>query len=193
MRFPKDTALVLIDVQQGFEDPRWGRRNNPEAEANVAKLLAAWRDAGLPVIHVQHLSTSPGSPLRPGQPGCDFKAEARPAEGETIVQKHVNSAFIGTDLERFLRERGIGSVVVAGLTTNHCVSTTARMSGNLGFSTFVVADATATFDRTDHEGRHFAAEDVHAISLASLHGEFATVLTTSQALQALGTGSEAAA
>lgn len=188
MQFPKDTALMLIDVQQGFEDPRWGRRNNPEAESNVAKLLAAWRDAGQPIVHVQHLSTTPGSPLRPGQPGCDFKEEARPAAGEPIFQKHVNSAFIGTDLERFLRERGIGSVVVAGLTTNHCVSTTVRMSGNLGFSTFVVADATATFDRTDHEGRHFAAEDVHAISLASLHDEFATVLTTSQALQALGAG-----
>jgi nicotinamidase-related amidase len=182
-RLPDDAVLLLIDIQQGFDEPVWGRRNNPQAEGNVAKLLEAWRKTSRPVIHIQHCSTGANSPLRPGQSGNDFKPEAVPLDGEPVMQKNVNSAFIGTSLENYLRERGLGTLVVAGLTTNHCVSTTARMAGNLGFETFVVDDATATFDRTDHTGRTFSAEDVHAISLASLHEEFATVTTTEDILQ----------
>ena len=131
---PSRAALLLIDVQQAFDSPSWGRRNNPDAEAAVARLLAAWRAAGWPVLHVQHLSALPASTLRPGQPGVAFKPEALPLGGEPVFQKEVNSAFIGTGLEAHLREHGIPALVVAGLTTNHCVSTTTRMAGNLGFA-----------------------------------------------------------
>lgn len=182
---PPAAALLIIDVQRGFDHPMWGTRNNPNAEANIARLLAAWREAGWPVVHVQHLSTSPGSPLRPDAPGCALKPEAAPCEGEPLFQKQVNSAFIGTDLEAYLREHGIPSLVIVGLTTNHCVSTTARMAGNLGFETFVVEDATATFDRVGHDGRRFTAEEVHAISLASLHEEFATIVSLEQVLSTI--------
>jgi nicotinamidase-related amidase len=183
MSLDKDAVLVLIDVQKGFDEPMWGRRNNPQAEANVARLLDAWRRSNRPVVHVQHCSVNPQSPLAPGQSGNDLKAEAAPREGEPIFQKNVNSAFIGTNLESYIREKGFGTLVIAGLTTNHCVSTTARMAGNLGFNTFVVDDATATFDRADHTGRTFTAEEIHAVSLASLHGEFATVATTDELLR----------
>ncbi len=179
---PDNTALLIIDVQDGLDDPTWGRRNNPEAERNMARLLAAWRTNGRPIFHVQHMSVRPTSPLRPNQPGNAIKRIVAPQGDEPVIQKTVNSAFIGTNLEARLRQAGIQSVVIVGLTTNHCVETSVRMAGNLGFTTYVVADATATFDRTGYDGAHFPAETVHAVSLASLHGEFATVVTTDQVL-----------
>ena len=177
-----NAALIVIDVQKGFDDPYWGPRNNPGAEANIARLLAAWRASGRPVFHVQHMSVEPGSTLRPGQKGNDFKAEAKPLPGEPVVQKTVNSAFIGTDLEARLRQGGISTVVMAGITTNHCVSTTTRMAGNLGFKTFLVSDASATFDRKGPDGTLYPAALMHAVGLAEVHGEFATVLTTDAVL-----------
>lgn len=179
-----NTALVIIDVQKGFSHPKWGRRNNPGAEANMGRLLQAWRAAGRPVIHVQHASRTEVSPLHPASPGFEFMDVVAPLPDEPVFRKTVNSAFIGTSLEAHLRAKGLASLVIVGLTTNHCISTTARMAGNLDFETYVVDDATATFDRTDHTGRTFTAEEIHAVSLASLHGEFATVKSTDEVLQA---------
>jgi nicotinamidase-related amidase len=179
-------ALLLVDVQQGLDDPRWGARNNPQAEQRIADLLAAWRAAGRPVIHVQHLSLRPQSPLRADAPGHAFKVEALPMADEPVFRKHVNSAFIGTDLEAYLRANGIESLVVVGITTDHCVSSTARMAGNLGFAVTVVEDATATFERHGPDGTHLSADLMHRAALASLHGEFATVRSARDVLAALG-------
>lgn len=172
-----EAALIVIDAQQGIDTPDWGERNNPHAEARIAELLAAWRGAARTVIHVRHDSDTPGSPLRPGLPGHAFKPEAQPRDGEPVFAKRVNSAFIGTDLEQHLRDAHITSVVLVGFTTDHCVSTTARMAANLGFDTTVVSDATATHERTTPDGRHFDAATMHATALASLGGEFARVVT----------------
>ncbi|GAC1466022.1 MAG: cysteine hydrolase family protein [Chloroflexota bacterium] len=178
-------ALIIIDVQQGFDDPVWGRRNNPEAEANIARLLGAWRHTGYPFIHVKHDSRNARSPLHPDAPGNQIKEIVRPREDELLIRKSVNSAFIGTDLERRLRDAGVDTLVLTGLTTNHCVETTARMAGNLGFNTYVVSDATATFDRTGPDGQWHSADDIQAMTLSNLHGEFATIVTTDLVLQHL--------
>lgn len=177
-RLPANAALVIIDVQRGFDDPRWGHRNNPGAERNIGRLLEAWRSSGRPVIHVKHMSQSRGSPLREGQPGNEIKKELRPRRGEALFRKKVNSAFIGTGLERLLRRKRVQDLVITGLATDHCVSTTARMAGNLGFRTIVAADGAATFDRIGYDGKKYAADEIHQTTLASLNGEFAEVLET---------------
>ena len=179
------TTLLVVDLQQGFDEPRWGRRNNPHLEQRVFQLLRAWRTTGHPVVHVRHMSTDPCSPLRPGQPGNAFKPETAPVAGEAVIEKCVNSAFIGTSLEADLRRAGCRGLMIVGLTTNHCVSTTARMAGNLGFATWVVSDATATFDRVGPDGLEYRAEQIHAIALSDLHGEFATVVDTAAVVAAL--------
>ena len=178
----KTTALLLIDVQVGLDDPRLGRRNNPDAELNMARLLAEWRGRGHPIFHVQHMSTEPNSPLRPELPGNAIKNVVAPQGGEPLIHKQVNCAFIGTDLEARLRAANIASLIIIGLTTEHCVSTTARMADDLGFETIVVADATAAHERHSYDGSHHEAETVHELALAHLHEEFATILTTEQLL-----------
>ena len=184
MSLPSGAALLVIDVQQGLDEPRWGARNNPDAEQRIADLLEAWRATGQPVIHVQHLSLQPQSPLREDKPGHAFKVEALPMPGEPVFRKHVNSAFIGTDLEAHLRASGIEALVVVGITTDHCVSSTVRMAGNLGFTVTVVEDATATFERLGPDGTHYSADLMHRVTLASLHGEFATVRSSQDVLAA---------
>lgn len=177
-----NTALLLVDVQQGLDDPALGNRNNPQAEANIARLLGEWRKRGLPIVHIRHCSVESGSPLRPELPGNAYKQEAQPQAGETQFSKTVNSAFVGTGLEEHLRKHGIASLVVVGLTTDHCVSASTRSASDLGFDVTVIADATATFDRAGYDGARYLAEDIHRISLASLNGEFCTVRTTEQTL-----------
>jgi nicotinamidase-related amidase len=177
-----NSVLLIIDVQKGFDLPVWGVRNNPDAESNIVSLLDFWRKNSRPVVHVRHMSTEPNSPLKPGQSGNEFKKEVAPIAGEHVEEKNVNSAFIGTGLEQYLRKNSFNTIVIVGLTTDHCVSTTTRMAGNLGFTTYIVADATATFNRTGINGENYPAENVHAYALASLKGEFATVVNTADVL-----------
>lgn len=171
-------TLLVIDAQRAWDEPSWPERNNPDAEARVADLLAAWREEGAPVVHVRHESAGPNGVFRRGTDAFEFKAEAAPLPGEPVVDKRVNSGFIGTDLERRLRDAGAETVVIAGLTTDHCCSTTARMAGNLGFETWFVSDATAT-----HARGGFDAETIHRTALASIDDEFCEVLDSREAIR----------
>ncbi len=184
---PATIALLVIDVQRAFDlwEQAGQRRNNPDAIARIADLLAAFRRSGAPVFHVRHEGTHPASSFLPGGPGSAVRDEAQEIGGEPVIAKRVNSAFIGTDLEARLRAADIRTVVVCGATTNHCVETTTRMAGNLGFDAWLVRDATWTFDRTGPDGERHAAEDVHAMTLANLHDEFARIVRTADVLAAL--------
>ncbi|MFC7391447.1 cysteine hydrolase family protein [Scopulibacillus cellulosilyticus] len=184
-KLPENTALIIIDVQKGFNDPSWGKRNNPDAEVKIERILNNFREKNRPVIHIQHLSQKADSPLRSGSPGSEFKDNVKPLMGEPIFQKRVNSAFIGTNLEQYLKENEYHTVVIVGLTTDHCVSTTTRMASNLGFNVYLISDATATFDKVGFDGTHYAAEELHKVNLASLHNEFATVMDTETLLKHL--------
>ena len=181
-QLPANAALIVIDVQQAFDDPRLGERNNPGAEQQIAALLAAWRDASRPIFHVHHRSRHAEGLFHPSAPGFAVKPEALPLAGEPVIYKDVNSALIGTDLEQRLRVAQIDTLVLVGITTDHCVSTTARMAGNLDFVTWVVSDATATFARTGADGTRYSAELMHQTALASIHGEFATVVDSAAVL-----------
>jgi nicotinamidase-related amidase len=178
-------ALVLIDIQKGFEQVELfgGNRNNPEAEIKARQLLDFWRHLDGPVFHVKHCSLNPNSPLHETQEGNQIKDLVKAVNNEPVIKKNVNSAFIGTDLQLRLTEAGINQLVIVGLTTDHCVSTSVRMAANLGFETIVVSDATATFDKVGADGQQFPAKLIHDTALASLHDEFATVMTTDEVIQ----------
>lgn len=179
------SALLVIDVQEGFNDPSWGERNNPDAEDAIANLLAAWRTAHRPVLHVHHDSLIETSPLRSCSFGNRVKPQAAPKVGEIVYRKHVNSCFIGTSLEADLRAAGIDTLVLVGLTTPHCISTTARMAANYGFLTHVVQDATAAFALPALGGGMRVADEVHRSALSDLQDEFAQLPFTHNVLEAV--------
>jgi nicotinamidase-related amidase len=184
IRLPSNAGLVIIDMQRAIDDPFWaaaGPRNNPGAEAALARLLAAWRQAHRPIFHVRHDSPEPGSTFRPGGVGHAFKPESRPRAGETVLGKTTCNAFLSTELESRLRRDGIDTIVVAGVITNNSVEATVRMAGELGFAVWLAEDACFTFARRDRRGVLWPAEDVHALSLANLEqGGYCRIATSRQ-------------
>lgn len=180
-------ALVVVDVQRAFDE--WGaagkRRNNPDAVARIADLLEAFRTCGAPIFHIRHEGTRPTSSFLPQNSGYAVMDEAREQLGEPVIVKRVNSAFIGTDLEERLRASNITTLVICGATTNHCVETTTRMAGNLGFDASLVRDATWTFDRIGPDGEKHSAEAIHAMTLSNLNGEFARIVTADEVIASL--------
>lgn len=178
------SALLIIDMQVGMTWPKAVDRNNHQAERVIVTLLATWRALARPVVHIRHISRTPGSPFWPGQPGVEFQPDLAPLPSEHVVEKNVPDAFISTGLERWLHARGISSVVIVGVSTNNSVESTARTAGNLGFKTFVVSDGTFAFTKTDFHGTHRSADEVHAMALANLDGEYATVIHSSVAANA---------
>ena len=173
-------ALILVDIQKGFANINYwgGQRNNPNAELRASELLKLWRRQNLPIFHVRHCSSNPISLLHENNPGNAFNDLVIPLDGEPVIKKCVNSAFIGTDLKIQLNNAAITKLVIVGLTTDHCISSTTRMAGNLGFETILVSDATATFNKKGIDGQNYPAELMHETALASLNDEFATIVTT---------------
>jgi len=179
------TALLIVDMQVGMSWPASGDRNNPDAEQVIASLLEHWRGKGAPLVHIRHISRTHGSPFWPGQPGVEFQPLLSPRSTEHVVEKSVPDAFINTALERWLRVRDISSLLIVGVSTNNSVEATARTAGNLGFKTYVASDATFAFAKTDYNGVLRSADEVHAMALSNLHGEYATVITSHEAINGL--------
>jgi nicotinamidase-related amidase len=167
-----NSALILVDVQKGFDQPFFGKRNNPEAEANIARLAGAWTRAGRPIVRVRHQSTDPRSPL--GGPGDGFKDAVSDVTPALEIVKSVHSAFYGTpDLNAWLREAGIDQVVIAGIQTNRCCETTARMAADLGYDVLFALDATYTFGKDD-----LSADELSRATATNIDGQFGRVVTT---------------
>jgi len=184
MRLPSDAALILVDLQQAIDDPRWGPRNNPHAEQSIAALLAAWREEGLPIVHVRHDSVEPGSPYRPDRPTHAFRPETAPALGEAVVGKRAHSAFVDTSLEETLDSLGATTLVICGVLTHNSVEATARHAADLGYRVFVVADACWAVAVADGAGGFWPAEIVHRVALACLAGEYASIVDAETTLAA---------
>ena len=190
-RFDRDTALLVIDAQTGVNvlehwgGPR-GRRNNPGAEERIGALLEGFRASERKVFYTRHDSREPHSPLKVSLPTGAFIRGLEPRAGETVIVKDVNGGFIGTPLEIELRRAGISRLVVAGFFTNMCVETTVRHGGNLGFDVYLAEDACATSNRIGYDGADYDPEVVHALSVASMHREYCTALSSEQLLALLG-------
>ena len=187
-KFGLETGLLLIDVQEGVDDLEYwggtnGRRNNPNAEENMKRILSSWRAEHLSVCYTAHDSREANSPLKLAEPGGAFKEGLEPRDGEQVICKDVNSGFIGTNLEIALRRAGIDRLLVVGFFTNMCVATTVRMAGNMGFDTYLVDDACACTNRVGPDGTDYNAELIHATTIANLNGEFCTSLQTSDAME----------
>lgn len=175
----KPSALLVIDQQKGIEHPKLGPRNNPNAEQVILALLAQWRRQNWPIVHIKHRSTEPESVFWPHQQGFDFRPEFIPEAGELVIEKATPCAFTHTDLQQQLNRLGIGNIVVTGVATNNSVEATARTGGNLGFVVHVIEDGCFCFAKADFFGQARSADEVHAMSLANLHDEYATVIAYS--------------
>ena len=178
----KNAALLLVDIQKAFLEKDYPGiiRNNEDAEFICGKILKKWRTLDLPIIHVRHSSTNPESKLHKSRPGFEFNDYVTPLETEMVLTKEVNSAFIGTNLENILIKSHIDTLVIIGMTTNHCISTTVRMSGNLGFDTYLISDSTACYNTKGMNGEIIDCNTIYNSALASLQEEFATVIDSKE-------------
>lgn len=172
-------TLILIDQQQGIDHPKLGERNNPLAETVMLRLLALWRSKGWPVVHVIHRSKEPDSVFWPQQSGFSLKHAFHPKDGEILLEKSVPCAFINNELDNTLKRLGTDEIVIVGVATHNSIEATARTGGNLGYEVFVIEDACFTFAKPDYFGTPRSADEVHAMSLANLDGEYATVVHSS--------------
>jgi nicotinamidase-related amidase len=181
-------ALILVDVQKAFLEPNYPglKRNNLGAEKTCGLILNKWRELKLPVFHVRHSSVNPDSKLHISKPGFSFNDYVSPIKGEPVLTKSVNSAFIGTNLEILLNDQNLETLIIVGMTTNHCISTTVRMSGNLGYKTYLISDSTAAYNTMGLDGQMIDCETIYKTSLASLNEEFTTIISSEELLDLLG-------
>lgn len=183
--FTSNTALIVLDVQKAIDDPRWNSKNNPGYANVIAKLLAEFRAVNLPIIHIRHKEANPASSFYVDGPGQPFKDEAQPIEGETVIAKQQNCAFVGTALEAQLRERGIKRLIFTGVVIHNSMDVTIRMAHCLGFENWLPLDATTAIDVTDANGKRFDAQTVFDLYAAVLASEYCHLTQSADVIAAL--------
>ncbi len=174
MRLPADAVLLIIDAHEAIDDPRHVGGNAPEADKNIAALIAAWRAEGLPLAHVDRKAPAPPSPVAP-------------LGAEIVIARNAVSAFVDSDLEARLDELGATTLVLCGALATDALEASARHASDLGYQLFIVADACRAADVVDLNGRLWSAADVRSLALARLKGETATIVDAATALRAAAT------
>lgn len=181
-----NAILMPIDMQKGFDEASWPKRWNDKAEHNGRALLEAWRKASRTIVHVRHDSVEQGSTLSPAHKGNAHREGFVPQGGEKLVTKSVNSAFIGTDIDIHLRRIAAKTIIIFGISTDMCVSTTIRMGANMGWSFVLVEDACDCFELAASDGSIIPARQMHEAHVATLRAEFCKVVTTAELMALVG-------
>lgn len=174
------TALLVVDVQDSFKyGGRWERRNNPDFEQNVDRLLTAWREAELPVFFILHTDPDPGF----GRTDPEFRLMdfLHRRDDEPLLVKNTRNSFTSTNLQSQLDALGIKRVVITGLTTEQCCETTTRVAADLGYDVDFVTEATATFPLAGME-----MSDLVARTEAVLRNRFARIATVDEIVSEIG-------
>ncbi|MEJ2503927.1 MAG: cysteine hydrolase family protein [Gemmatimonadota bacterium] len=175
---PGRTALLVVDVQN--EAVRRGPYRGDRVLRNIARLIEVARAAGVEVIHVQH-DEPPGEPGEPGTEPWEIHASVRPEPGEKRVRKRFNSAFRDTDLLAYLRQGGVGTLVLVGIQTEYCVDTTCRVAFEYGFRVILPEWTNTTYDNGD-----VPARQIHELFNRRIFaGRFAEVPPMEVAVRAL--------
>jgi nicotinamidase-related amidase len=176
-------GLLIIDIQRDYFPGGAYPLAGPDAAAGAARrVLDAFRAAGEPVIHLQHVWDAPDATfMRPGTEGVEIHPLLAPAAGEPVIRKAAPNGFVGTDLEREVRDRGVDELVVAGMMSSMCVDATVRAAVDQGFAATVVHDGCAAPD-LEFGGAQVAAASVHAAFMAALADGYATVVSSDELL-----------
>ncbi len=179
-----ETALILIDIQNDyFQNGRMELSQPEKASLNAKKILNEFRKEKLPVLHVQHKSTRPGSTFFiPETQGVEIHENVKPIDGEKIIVKHFPNSFRETELLKTLKEKGVKKLVICGMMTHMCVDATTRAAKDFGFDCIVIGDACATKD-LEINGENVKANEVQKSFLAALNYYYSDVLTTKKFLE----------
>jgi nicotinamidase-related amidase len=180
------TALILIDLQNDyFPGGAMELADMTKAAAKARDLLAAFRQAGRPRFHVQHIALGPGAAFfRPDTPGVEIHESVRPRPGEPVIQKHFPNAFRDTGLKEALKTAGVEEVIIAGAMSHMCIDASTRAAFDYGFSCAVIHDACATRDLA-FGGLTIPAAQVHGAFMAALGMRYARIISREEFLTGL--------
>lgn len=180
------TALILVDIQNDyFPGGKMVLEGSPEAGKNASELLGYFRQAALPLVHIQHISKKTGATFfLPNSPGAQIYELVQPLPGERVIQKNYPNSFRNTPLLAALQAMKVKRLVVAGMMTHMCIDATTRAAFDLGYECFLAHDACATRALT-FRNKIIPASDVQAAFLAAIDGTFARVMETREIIAGL--------